>query len=91
MNEIDILELELLNIRLAITHIEKALNNFLEIDGFNEEYKQLNDIIEKLEDKKLDLSIKLKDLKQEQYFKNHEEQWKKEKQQEENEYWQTQF
>ena len=83
----DKLEKELNDLEYAEINIVEAMNNLEDVGGLDEEYKQLDFILQNIEDKKLEIKIELDNLQEEAYFKENEEIWKKEKQQELFEYW----
>ena len=47
MSEIEILEIELKDLKNAIDNIISAINNIKDVDGLDEEYKQLNTMLVK--------------------------------------------
>ena len=87
MSEIEILEIQLKDLENAIDNIISAINNINDIDGLDEEYKQLDIILSKFESQKIDIEIEIGNLEEEAYYKENEEQWKKEKTTEQYEYW----
>mgnify|MGYP003290536485 CR=1 FL=1 len=87
MSEIEILEIELNNLKNGINNIVNAMNNINDIDELDEEYKQLDIILSKFESRKIDIEIQIGNLEEEAYYKENEEQWKKEKTTEQYEYW----
>ena len=87
MSEIEILEIELKDLKNAIDNIISAINNIKDVDGLDEEYKQLDIILSTFEEKKSDIAKEIELLEEETFFKENEEQWKKEIINQENEYW----
>lgn len=86
MNEIEILEIDIKNLNNAIDDIESAMNNINEVDGLQDEYKQLDNIYKIFDNKKIEMMIELENLQEEAYFKENEEQWKAENLEQELEY-----
>lgn len=87
MSEIEILEIELKDLKNAIDNIISAINNIKDVDGLDEEYKQLDIILSTFEEKKSDIAKEIELLEEEAFFKENEEQWKAEIINQENEYW----
>ena len=87
MSEIEILEIQLKDLKYAIDNITSAINNIKDVDGLDEEYKQLDIILSTFEEKKSDIAKEIELLEDEAYFKENEEQWKAEIINQENEYW----
>ena len=85
--EIELLEIAQKDLENAIDHLSNALNNLKDIEGIDKEYADIDTIMQILEDKLLDIKYELDNLKEEAYFKENEEIWKKEKKQELYEYW----
>lgn len=91
MSEIEILNIELKDIKNAIDEINKAMNDISDINGLDEEYKQLEIIWNTFDNKRLDIERELENLEEEAFYKENDLIWKKEKEQELKEYWNTQF
>lgn len=87
MSEIEILEIELKDLKNAIDNITSAINNIKDVDGLDEEYKQLDIILSTFEEKKSDIAKEIELLEDEAFYKENEEQWKAEIINQENEYW----
>ena len=87
MSEIEILEIELKDLKNAIDNVTSAINNIKDVDGLDEEYKQLDIILSTFEEKKSDIAKEIKLLEDEAFYKENEEQWKAEIINQENEYW----
>lgn len=87
MSEIEILEIELKDLKNAIDNITSAINNIKDVDGLDEEYKQLDIILSTFEEKKSDIAKEIELLEDEAYNKENEEKWEKEKSIEQYEYW----
>lgn len=87
MSDIEILEIELKDLKNAIDNIVSAIKNIDEVDGLDEEYKELDLILQSFENKKMDIEKEIELLQEEAYLKENEEQWKAEIIQQENEYW----
>lgn len=87
MPEIEILEIELKDLKNAIDNIISAINNIKDVDGLDEEYKQLNTMLVNFDEKRENIELEIENLEEEAFFKENEEQWKKEIINQENEYW----
>lgn len=87
MSEIEILEIQLKDLKNAIDNITSVINNIKDVDGLDEEYKQLDIILSTFEEKKSDIAKEIELLEDEAFFKENEEQWKAEIINQENEYW----
>lgn len=87
MSEIKILEIELKDLKNAIDNIISAINNIKDVDGLDEEYKQLNTMLVNFDEKRENIELEIENLEEEAFFKENEEQWKKEIINQENEYW----
>lgn len=87
MSEIEILEIELKDLKNAIDNIISAINNIKDVDGLDEEYKQLNTMLVNFDEKRENIELEIENLEEEAFFKENEEQWKAEIINQENEYW----
>ena len=87
MSEIEIFEIELKDLKNAIDNIISAINNIKDVDGLDEEYKQLNTMLVNFDEKRENIELEIENLEEEAFFKENEEQWKKEIINQENEYW----
>ena len=87
MSEIEILEIELKDLKNAIDNIISAINNINDVDGLDEEYKQLDIMLGTFEEKRENIELEIENLEEEAFFKENEEQWKAEIINQENEYW----
>ena len=87
MSEIEILEIELKDLKNAIDNIISAINNIKDVNGLDEEYKQLNTMLVNFDEKRENIELEIENLEEEAFFKENEEQWKAEIINQENEYW----
>ena len=87
MSEIEILEIELKDLKNAIDNIISAINNIKDVDGLDEEYKQLDIMLGTFEEKRENIELEIENLEEEAFFKENEEQWKAEIINQENGYW----
>lgn len=87
MSEIEILEIQLKDLKNAIDNITSAINNIKDVDRLDKEYKQLDIILSTFEEKKSDIAKEIELLEDEAFYKENEEQWKAEIINQENEYW----
>lgn len=86
MNEIEKLEIELKDLDNSQKDIVSAMNNMSDIEGLDKEYTELNLILEAIEERMLEIKIELKNLQDEAYYKENEEQWKAEQREQDYEY-----
>lgn len=84
--ELQCLEYNYNNLKNAIDDIYRALHNLVDVDKTDEEYKQLDIIVQDLEDKLSDLDIKITDEKEERENEELAPQWKAEKRQQQRDY-----
>ena len=75
------LEYEYKNLKDAIENIYRAITDLKDVDNTDEEYKQLDMIVQDLEDKLSDLDIKITDEKEERENEELRPSWEKEKRQ----------
>ena len=68
-------------------NIISAINNIKDVDGLDEEYKQLNTMLVNFDEKRENIELEIENLEEEAFFKENEEQWKAEIINQENEYW----
>ena len=85
------IKVDILNIKDAYDNILKAINDLADVDGLDEEYKQLDLMAQTIDDKRIELEAELENLEEEAYLQENEEQWKSEQKERENEYWNSQF
>ena len=74
MSEIEILEIELKDLKNAIDNIISAINNIKDVDGLDEEYKQLNTMLVNFDEKRENIELEIENLEEEAFFKENEEQ-----------------
>ena len=86
MEDLEIIEVEIKDLKNAYANIIEAMNNLKDVDGLDEEYKQLDIILEAIDDKRIDLESEEEDLKEQQCYQSNKKQWKKEKRQQDLEY-----
>lgn len=86
MEDLEIIEVEIKDLKNAYTNIVEAINNFKDVDGLDEEYKQLDLIAQAIDDKRLELECEEENLKEEAFYKENEQQWKAEQIQQEYDY-----
>lgn len=85
------IEVQITDLKNAYNDILSAINNLKDVEGLDAEYEQLNTIADAIDERGTDLEKELEELKEQQYIKEHEEEWKAEKRELENEYWNSQF
>lgn len=83
------IKVDILNIKDAYDNILKAINDLADVNGLDEEYKQLDYIVQVLDEKRIDLEAELENLEEEAMYKENEEQWKSEQKEQENQYWKS--
>lgn len=86
MEDLEIIEVEIKDLKNAYANIIEAMNNLKDVDGLDEEYKQLDIILEAIDDKRIDLESEEEDLKEQQCYQSNKKQWQKEKRQQDLEY-----
>lgn len=91
MSEIEELEIELKDLQNTQQDIVSAMNNMSDIESLDEEYKNLNLILEAIEERMSDIKIELNNLQDEAYYKENEEQWKAEQREQDYEYERSKF
>lgn len=87
MTDIEILEIDLQDLKNAIENIENALNNISDIEGLDDEYKELERILETFDNKRISLELDLEKLQE----NAEDDVWEDDRQERESEYWSTQF
>jgi hypothetical protein len=85
------LEVQIKDLKNAYTNVIEAMNNISDVDGLDEEYTYLDTIAQLIDDKRTSFESELEDLKEEAYYKENEQQWKREQKEQEYAYWQSQF
>lgn len=65
MEEKDFLEIDIGDLRHAYEKMQEVLNDLKDVDGLDEEYEQLNNIAEAINDMRIDKEIKLEYLEEE--------------------------
>lgn len=70
----------------AYTNVIEAMNNINDVEGLDEEYRQLDLIAQAIDKKKLDLQTELDYLEEEAFYKENELKWKEEQEEQEREY-----
>lgn len=88
---IEWLEADIQNLKDAYSELVKAMNNIVEIDALDEQYKELELIADEIDDERLNLEIELEQLQEEQFLEENQEQWQKEKQEELTQFWNSRF
>lgn len=87
LTDIEKLEVDIKDLKNAYNDIVKAMNNILEIDGLDDEYKQLEIIADVIDNKRISLEVDLENLKENE----EDDVWEDDRQERESEYWSTQF
>lgn len=65
MEEKDFLEIDIGDLRHAYEKMQEVLNDLKDVDGLDEEYEQLNNIAEAINDMRIDKETKLECLEEE--------------------------
>lgn len=91
MNEIEQINADIKNCKEAYNNIITAMYSLNEIDDLDEEYKMLDDILEKIDNKRVELEIEEEKLKEEAFYKENEQQWKAEQRKQEYDYENSRF
>lgn len=85
------IQIDITDLKEAYNNLIQALNNLKDVEGIDEEYKQLDIITEAIDNKRISLEAELENLEEEAYLQENEEQWKAEQQEQYNQYWKSQF
>ena len=64
MEEQEILEIDIGDLRHAYEKMQEVLNDLKDVNGLDEEYIQLNDIAEAINDLRIDKEVKLERLEE---------------------------
>ena len=86
-NDIELLKAQLEDLKSATSNIIEAMTNIGSFNELEEAYKSLDLVLYDIEDITTKYEVEIENLEEEAYYKENEEQWKKEKRAEENEYW----
>lgn len=72
------LEIDIENIKDAYDKLIQAMNDIVDVDGLDTQYKELERIADDLGNEKINLEIALEKIEEENGFEENKEQWKKE-------------
>ena len=64
MEEKEILEIDIGDLKHAYEKMQEVLNDLKDVDGLDEEYQQLNEIAETINDLRIDKEVKLERLEE---------------------------
>lgn len=64
MEEQEILEIEIGDLRHAYEKMQEVLNDLKDVDGLDEDYIELNEIAERINDLRIDKEVKLERLEE---------------------------
>lgn len=64
MEEQEILEIEIGDLRHAYKKMQEVLNDLKDVDGLDEDYIELNEIAERINDLRIDKEVKLERLEE---------------------------
>ena len=64
MEEQEILEIDIGDLRHAYEKIQEVLNDLKDVDGLDEDYIELNEIAERINDLRIDKEVKLERLEE---------------------------
>lgn len=73
------LEVDIQNIKDAINKLVQAMNDIGDIDGTDEQYQDLERIYDELDNERINLELALEQIEEDNGFEENKEQWKKEK------------
>lgn len=91
MEDMEVLQVQIKDLENAYTNIIEAMNNIKDVDGLDKEYSNLDIMAQKIDERKLELETELKNLEEEAYYKENEEQWQAERLHQEYEYLSSRF
>ena len=91
MEEIEDLEVQLQDVRDAYDNLVSALNDLQDVEGLDEQFRELDRIIQDVDDQRIELEERLENLEEEAYMQENKEQWKKEQRDQDYQYWKSQF
>ena len=67
MEEQEILEIEIGDLKHAYKKMQEVLNDLKDVDGLDEDYIELNEIAERINDLRIDKEVKLERLEELEY------------------------
>jgi len=88
---IEWLEADIQNLKDAYSELVKAMNNIVEIDALDDQYKQLEKIADEIDNERINLEIELEQLEETMFYEENQEQWQKERQEELEQFWKSRF
>lgn len=91
MEEIEDLEVQLQDVKDAYDNLVSALNDLQDVEGLDEQFRELDRIIQDVDEQRIELEERLENLEEEAYMQENKEQWKKEQRDQDYQYWQSQF
>lgn len=91
MEEIEDLEVQLQDVKDAYDNLVSALNDLQDVEGLDEQFRELDRIIQDVDDQRIELEERLENLEEEAYMQENKEQWKKEQRDQDYQYWKSQF
>ena len=91
MEEIEDLEVQLQDVKDAYDNLVSALNDLQDVEGLDEQFRELDRIIQDVDNQRIELEERLENLEEEAYMQENKEQWKKEQRDQDYQYWQSQF
>lgn len=91
MEEIEDLEVQLQDVKDAYDNLVSALNDLQDVEGLDEQFRELDRIIQDVDNQRIELEEKLENLEEEAYMQENKEQWKKEQRDQDYQYWKSQF
>jgi len=83
------LEANIQNLKDAYSELVKAMNNIVEIDALDDQYKQLERIADEIDNERINLEIELEQLEETMFYEEKQEQWQKERQEELEQFWKS--
>ena len=67
MEEQEILEIDIGDLRHAYEKMQEVLNDLKDVDGLDEDYIELNEIAERINDLRIEKEVKLERLEEREY------------------------
>lgn len=91
MDDLNELEVQIKDLDNAGDDVIRAMNNLNGVDGLDEEYTQLDIILDAIREKRSELERTLERLEEEAEYEENKDIWRREQREQEYQYWKTQF
>lgn len=91
MDDLNELEVQIKDLDNAGDDVIRAMNNLNGVEGLDEEYTQLDIILDAIREKRSELERTLERLEEEAEYEENKDIWRREQREQEYQYWKTQF